>query len=198
MASELINKTVLLLCSLVMAVLKREMFILEWILLQFLMLKLCLFAGIMVMVSVHLHRNSMSVILLLLEDLLMECQQLNVMVMMLWLFIWALSLQGNGWWRIRSLSYLNSWHLEFFLYNLLFIFKKRWHHSTSDDSSFYRTDETVKSWEELNDPVVRMLKFMKKNGIKEYTEAELKNLRKKYRNDVIKALKKVIFWKNYI
>ena len=73
-------------------------------------------------------------------------------------------------------------------------FQKRWHHSTSDDSSFYRTDETVKSWEELNDPVVRMLKFMKKNGIKEYTDAELTKLRKKYRNDVIKALKKVTLY----
>ena len=35
---------------------------------------------------------------------------------------------------------------------------------------------------------------MKKNGIKEYTDAELTKLRKKYRNDVIKALKKVTLY----
>ena len=33
---------------------------------------------------------------------------------------------------------------------------------------------------------------MKKNGIKEYSDAELQKLRKQYRNDVIKALKRVI------
>ena len=43
-----------------------------------------------------------------------------------------------------------------------------------------------------------MLAFLKKSGIKEYSEKELKDLRKLYRNDVIRALKKVIKISNII
>ena len=57
-------------------------------------------------------------------------------------------------------------------------------HSTSDQSLQYREDKEIKSWGQLNDPIKRLQLFLKKTGIKEYSEKDIAAMRKTYKKQV--------------
>eukprot|EP01015_Nassula_variabilis_P008310 TRINITY_DN1657_c0_g1_i3.p1 TRINITY_DN1657_c0_g1~~TRINITY_DN1657_c0_g1_i3.p1 ORF type:complete len:446 (+),score=79.74 TRINITY_DN1657_c0_g1_i3:3-1340(+) len=65
-------------------------------------------------------------------------------------------------------------------------------HSTSDHSILYREEEELKSWTQINNPIIRLGLYLKKKGIMQIDEESDKELRKKYRSDVIKSLKAAI------
>ncbi|XP_073970167.1 branched chain keto acid dehydrogenase E1 subunit alpha isoform X2 [Rhodnius prolixus] len=62
------------------------------------------------------------------------------------------------------------------------------HHSTSDDSSAYRTEEEVKHWQEQNNPIYRFRKYL--DGKQLWDNALQKDYEKQIRSEVMGALKK--------
>lgn len=64
-------------------------------------------------------------------------------------------------------------------------------HSTSDHSILYREEEELKSWTQVNNPIIRLGMYLKKN-YRKIDEDSDKEMRKKYRNEVIKSLKTAI------
>eukprot|EP01138_Halocafeteria_seosinensis_P000289 gb/GECG01000297.1/.p1 GENE.gb/GECG01000297.1/~~gb/GECG01000297.1/.p1 ORF type:complete len:439 (+),score=64.68 gb/GECG01000297.1/:1-1317(+) len=60
------------------------------------------------------------------------------------------------------------------------------HHSTSDDSTRYRSADEINYWKETNNPIVRMRKFLLSQGY--LTEEEDKKMLKQERKDVLTAL----------
>ena len=62
-------------------------------------------------------------------------------------------------------------------------------HSTSDHSVLYREEEELKSWVNGNNPVTRFGKYLEKYHQREFNGKEDEELRKKYREETIAALK---------
>lgn len=60
------------------------------------------------------------------------------------------------------------------------------HHSTSDDSSAYRTEEEIKEWNSTNNPISRFRAYLRNKKI--WTEAQNDQLVKDSREEVIEAL----------
>lgn len=56
------------------------------------------------------------------------------------------------------------------------------HHSTSDDSSAYRTEEEVKHWQEQNNPIYRFRKYL--DGKQLWDNALQKDYEKQIRSEV--------------
>ena len=65
-------------------------------------------------------------------------------------------------------------------------------HSTSDHSILYRDEDELKSWVQVNNPVLRLGLYLKKKNLRNLTEESDKELRKKYRQEIIKSLKAAI------
>jgi len=61
------------------------------------------------------------------------------------------------------------------------------HHSTSDDSSAYRSKEEVQSWAQNNNPISRLRKFMEKRGW--WSQEQEDEIRKAARKEVLEQLK---------
>lgn len=59
-------------------------------------------------------------------------------------------------------------------------------HSTSDNSSLYRREDERKEWKEKNDPIKRLLKFLKQVEYKNIPNE--KELREKANKEVIQSL----------
>jgi len=59
------------------------------------------------------------------------------------------------------------------------------HHSTSDDSTAYRTKEEVNSWEQKDNPIGRFRQYLLRNGW--WSEDEEKDWIGQSRKDVLKA-----------
>lgn len=62
------------------------------------------------------------------------------------------------------------------------------HHSTSDDSTRYRTPNEIDQWRTVFHPIVRFKKFLLKNGY--WSEEEDKLIHEQYKDNVRAALKK--------
>jgi len=62
-------------------------------------------------------------------------------------------------------------------------------HSTSDHSVLYRGEDELESWKIKNHPLNRLGLYLKKKGYREFDEAKDAEIRKKYRAEVIEALK---------
>jgi 2-oxoisovalerate dehydrogenase E1 component alpha subunit len=60
------------------------------------------------------------------------------------------------------------------------------HHSTSDDSTRYRSGEEIASWREKNNPVIRFRKYLEKRGL--WDDEKDKAATKEERKKVLKAL----------
>ncbi len=60
------------------------------------------------------------------------------------------------------------------------------HHSTSDDSSAYRSKKAVEDWKKIDNPLHRMRNFLTERGW--WSDAREEELTKQYRADVIKAM----------
>lgn len=60
------------------------------------------------------------------------------------------------------------------------------HHSTSDDSSAYRSKRDVEDWKTLDNPISRFEKFIIKRNW--WSEEESEELKKEYRRQIVKAL----------
>lgn len=61
---------------------------------------------------------------------------------------------------------------------------RRGHHSTSDDSSLYRSQQTLKHYETVDNPILRFYSFLKLHGL---AEAELEVLRTQAATEVKEA-----------
>uniref|UniRef100_A0A0N5AU77 2-oxoisovalerate dehydrogenase subunit alpha n=1 Tax=Syphacia muris TaxID=451379 RepID=A0A0N5AU77_9BILA len=59
------------------------------------------------------------------------------------------------------------------------------HHSTSDDSTAYRSSEEVETWNTVENPLTRFREYLKQNGW--WNEAEEVTLAKEYRKRVMKT-----------
>ena len=62
------------------------------------------------------------------------------------------------------------------------------HHSTSDDSTRYRTATEIDEWRQKHHPITRLRNFLTKQ--KWWTEEEEKSLLKETRKEVLDALKR--------
>jgi 2-oxoisovalerate dehydrogenase E1 component alpha subunit len=60
------------------------------------------------------------------------------------------------------------------------------HHSTSDDSSAYRSKRDVEDWKRMDNPISRFEKFCIDR--KWWSEEETEELKKEYRKQIVKAL----------
>ena len=60
------------------------------------------------------------------------------------------------------------------------------HHSTSDDSSAYRSKKSVEDWKKIDNPLHRMRRFLTDRGW--WSDAREEELTKQYRADVISAM----------
>lgn len=60
------------------------------------------------------------------------------------------------------------------------------HHSTSDDSSAYRSKRDVEDWKTLDNPISKFEKYC--NLRKWWSEEESEELKKEYRRQIVKAL----------
>lgn len=63
-------------------------------------------------------------------------------------------------------------------------------HSTSDHSVLYREQEEIDSWRTANNPINRLGLYLKRCGIREFSEEHDKQLRKEVREEVIALLKR--------
>ena len=59
------------------------------------------------------------------------------------------------------------------------------HHSTSDDSSAYRSKEEVADWQKRDSPINRFRAYLEKKGL--WNEEKDKEYRKVVRADILKA-----------
>eukprot|EP00013_Stygamoeba_regulata_P023261 CAMPEP_0177655228 /NCGR_PEP_ID=MMETSP0447-20121125/14833_1 /TAXON_ID=0 /ORGANISM="Stygamoeba regulata, Strain BSH-02190019" /LENGTH=438 /DNA_ID=CAMNT_0019159089 /DNA_START=33 /DNA_END=1349 /DNA_ORIENTATION=- len=62
------------------------------------------------------------------------------------------------------------------------------HHSTSDDSTRYRSMEEIEAWKENNNPITRLARYLEKKGWF-HSEAEDAEMRKSMRKKVVQALR---------
>lgn len=62
------------------------------------------------------------------------------------------------------------------------------HHSTSDDSSAYRSKKSVEDWKKIDNPLHRMRNFLQDRGW--WSDAQEEEITKRYRAEVIAAMTK--------
>lgn len=71
----------------------------------------------------------------------------------------------------------------------MLVFIKVGDHSTSDHSVLYREEKEFKSWTTNNNPIIRFGKYLEKYHQREFNGKADEELRKKYREETIAALK---------
>lgn len=62
------------------------------------------------------------------------------------------------------------------------------HHSTSDDATRYRSEEEIKYWKELHNPIIRLMKYLIKNNL--WDEKKEEQHREDCKQKVMKSLLK--------